>query len=430
MIAVIVMPLSAQQNAEFNLADLFDLAEEGNRDLKILLDQQHVALLDVKEQKQQLLPSLETSLSLSYNGDGWVSNRDFSNGMNIPIPDFGNSFSIEAKQIIYAGGAIKNAIEIAKLSQEMAKIETDKNRQNIRFAITGYYLEIHKLQNQRLVLEKNIVQTEKMIEEIREKSNQGIALKNNVTRYELQLQSLQVNLLQLNNALNILNKELVQLVQLPEGTKIELAPLESDSEAFQSKDSFKIYDWKSDLHANSPLLKQATIGVHLADKNESIVRSNRLPQVFAFAVDYLNGPVTIEIPALDNNFNYWYAGVGVKYSISSLFKNKTKESKARLGSKIALERQLNLQEKLNKDLETAKIKYLETIDVYKTRLKNVELANQNYAVVQNRYMSQLSLITEMLDAENTKLDAELQAANAKINILFQYYQLRKIAGTL
>lgn len=430
MIAVIVMPLSAQQNAEFNLADLFDLAEEGNRDLKILLDQQHVALLDVKEQKQQLLPSLETSLSLSYNGDGWVSNRDFSNGMNIPIPDFGNSFSIEAKQIIYAGGAIKNAIEIAKLSQEMAKIETDKNRQNIRFAITGYYLEIHKLQNQRLVLEKNIVQTEKMIEEIREKSNQGIALKNNVTRYELQLQSLQVNLLQLNNALNILNKELVQLVQLPEGTKIELAPLESDSEAFQSKDSFKIYDWKSDLHANSSLLKQATIGVHLADKNESIVRSNRLPQVFAFAVDYLNGPVTIEIPALDNNFNYWYAGVGVKYSISSLFKNKTKESKARLGSKIALERQLNLQEKLNKDLETAKIKYLETIDVYKTRLKNVELANQNYAVVQNRYMSQLSLITEMLDAENTKLDAELQAANAKINILFQYYQLRKIAGTL
>lgn len=424
------MPLSAQQNSKMNLNDLFELADKGNRDLKILIDQQQVASLDVKLQKQQLLPSLEASLSLSYNGDGWVSDRDFSNGMSIPIPDFGNSFALEAKQIIYAGGAIKNAIEIAKLSEDMAKVETEKNRQNIRFAITGYYLEMHKLQNQRLVLENNIAQTQKMIEEIREKSSQGITLKNNVTRFELQLQSLQVNLLQLNNVLNILNKELVQLVQLPEGTKIELAELEHDPEAFKSKESFHTYDWISDLNSNSPLLKQAAIGVNIADKSESIAKSNRLPHVFAFAGDYLNGPVTIEIPVLDNNFNYWYAGVGVKYDISSLFKNKAKESKAKLGSKIALERQVNLKEKLNKDMETAKIKYLETIDVYKTRLKNVELATQNYNVVQNRYLSQLTLITEMLDAENTKLDAELQVTNAKINILFQYFQLRKIAGTL
>ena len=42
----------------------------------------------------------------------------------------------------------------------------------------------------------------------------------------------------------------------------------------------------------------------------------------------------------------------------------------------------------------------------------------------------MALTTEMLDAENTKLDAELQAANSQINILFQYYQLKKLTGTL
>lgn len=430
MIAVIVMPVSAQQINALNLNDLYDLAEKGNRNLKILLDQQEIASINVKEQKQRLLPTLEASLSLSYNGDGWVSDRDFSNGMNIPIPDFGNNFALEAKQIIYAGGAIKNSIEIAKLSAEMAKVETEKNRQNIRFAITGYFLEIHKLMNQKVVLDKNIEQADKMIKEIRDKSEHGIALKNNITRYELQLQALQVSLLKLNNTLNILNKELVQIVQLPIGTKIALATLEHESHSFQNKESWNNYDWNSDLRTHSPVLKQATIGVDIASKNESIAKSERLPQVFAFAADYLNGPVTIEIPALDNNFNYWYAGVGVKYNISSLFKNKTKESKAKLGTRIAEESYLDLQEKLNKDLETAKIKYLETIDVYKTQLKNVELAKQNYDVIQNRYLNQLSLITEMLDAENIKLDAELQATNAKINILFHYYQLRKIVGTL
>ena len=42
----------------------------------------------------------------------------------------------------------------------------------------------------------------------------------------------------------------------------------------------------------------------------------------------------------------------------------------------------------------------------------------------------LVLITEMLDAENSKLDAELKATNAQINIIFHYYQLKKLTGTI
>ena len=58
------------------------------------------------------------------------------------------------------------------------------------------------------------------------------------------------------------------------------------------------------------------------------------------------------------------------------------------------------------------------------------MATQNYTIIRNRYINDMALTTEMLDAENTKLDAELQAANSQINILFQYYQLKKLTGTL
>ena len=65
-----------------------------------------------------------------------------------------------------------------------------------------------------------------------------------------------------------------------------------------------------------------------------------------------------------------------------------------------------------------------------TQEKSLELAAQNYSVVNNRYLNDLALITDMLDASNSKLNAELQLVNAQINILFNLYKLKKTAGCL
>ena len=89
-----------------------------------------------------------------------------------------------------------------------------------------------------------------------------------------------------------------------------------------------------------------------------------------------------------------------------------------------------VQDQLATDIETALIRYREAQDIYKTQIKGVQLATENYNVIRNRYVNSLVLITEMLDAENSKIDAEMKAANAQINILYHDYQLRKLSGTL
>ena len=58
------------------------------------------------------------------------------------------------------------------------------------------------------------------------------------------------------------------------------------------------------------------------------------------------------------------------------------------------------------------------------------LARQNYQVVSDRYLNQLALITDMLDASNIRLNAELQEVDARINIVYAYYKMKYIAGTL
>ena len=81
-------------------------------------------------------------------------------------------------------------------------------------------------------------------------------------------------------------------------------------------------------------------------------------------------------------------------------------------------------------VQAAYTRYVEAYEQLDTRRKNVELAGQNYAVIQNRYKNELSLITDMLDASNAKLSAEVQLANAQIDIAFNYYKLLYLTGTL
>jgi len=408
------------------LTDLFELADKNNRQLKIFSYNEQLAAENLQQQKDRLLPALEASLTLSYNGDGWVSDRNFSKGSTAPIPAFGNNFALQATQVIYAGGALKTAVELGKLDMMIAKLDKEKNKQDIRFMITGYYLELQKLQNQRLILESNMVQTDKLLLQLRNKYKQGVSLKNAVTRYELQKQSLELGLVQLESAEKIINNELLRTLQLPKGTR--LAPKEEGKAL--SNETPGLVQWQALAKENAPLLGEAKLQIEQARQAEKLVQAGRKPELFAFAANRLDGPIMIEVPVINKNLNYWYAGAGVKYNIASLYASGSKIKASKIASRRAGESKLIREEQLDTDIEAAVIRTEEAEKVYATKLKAVQLASENYTIVRSRYLDDLVLITEMLDAENSKIDAEMQAANARINILYHYYQLKKLTGTL
>ncbi len=406
------------------IEEMHNLAEQNSKVIQtqsIALDEAKQA---VREARNGRLPEIDLSIGGSYLGDGCIIDRNLGGGMNAPMPHWGNNFAVEAMQVIYGGGAITNGIAIAKLQEEMAGIGLDASRSNIKFMLTGFYLNLFKLQNIIKVYDKNILLAQQLIQDTKERNVQGIALDNDITRYELRLQNLELERIKAINQAEILNADIVTVLDFPSGTYIipdstlitRTLPVESEGY------------WQDNAMENAFALQQSALAVKIGERAEKIARAERLPQVALVAANNFNGPITIEVPVIDKNFNYWYVGLGINFKISSLYKSGKTIKRTRLATDKLQREYENMQEQTAIAVKADYIKYLEAYTEVKTQEKSVELARSNYDVISVRYANDIALVTDMIDAANQRLNAELQLVNARINTVFNYYKLKNTTG--
>lgn len=405
--------------------ELFQLVEQGSKALKVQTSEVGVAQRGLEEAKSHRLPDINVSLSASYNGNVLMTDRDFSNAKGISQPHFGNSFSLQAEQVVYAGGAINAGIRMAELQKEQSESGVEQTRCNQRFVALGQYLDLYKLANGIKVYDSNIALTHKLIADIKAKQVQGMALKNDVTRYELQLEQLKLGKRKLQDQKAILNHQLCNTLMLQ---GVEVVPeIELDkAEGRNISES----QWQSDAISSSPMLRQSEIGMQMATQQLKLAKSELLPKVAIVAADNFDGPFVYDLPPVDKNFNIWYVGVGVKYSLSSLFKSNKTIRKAKQQQILTRNAHALANETLNNQVQQAYTLHQQAYIELETQQKSVQLAVQNYDVVNNRYLNQLALITDMVDASNIRLNAELQEVNARINVAYTYYNIMYAAGKL
>lgn len=424
--AVLCSQYLCAQSRTMGIEEMFRLADENSKSIQTYRTGKEVANENLKAAKAQRLPDISASLSGSYWGNGKLWDRDFSNATKIDMPHWGNNFALEAQQVVYAGGAISSGIELAELEKQLAEMDWQKNRQEIRFLLVGHYLNLYKLHNQIEVLHKNLELTDQLIANMQARLEEGTALENDITRYELQRETLRLQLAKVEDACKIANHQLVITLHLPEGTVVQPDTTLNDSRIQTLSEA----NWQELAAQNNLNLQQAETGIKVNRQRVKMERSERLPKISLVAAEHLDGPITIEVPVLDNNFNYWYVGVGVKYNISSLFKNNRKLKAARLNVRKAQETYELTQEQTNHAVQESYVNFLTSFTDLRTQQKSVELADQNYSVTSNRYQNDLALLTDMLDASNMKLSADLGLVNARINVIYNYYKMKYITHTL
>ena len=408
------------------LDEVFSLAEQNS----VAIDASRLALTEAEqaivEAKTGRLPDIELKASASYLGNGTLTDRNFANATNIKMPHFGNNFAVEAAQLIYGGGVVSNAVAMAELKREMANINLDDTRSRVRLLLTGFMLDLHKMQSILEVYERNIALQEELIADTKARSREGIALSNDVTRQELRLQQMLLQRKEVENTTRILSSDLATIIGIDPTTEIIPDKASLDIALSATDESY----WQSLAEEHNANLKRSELAVAMSERGEKLAKAERRPNIALVAANHFDGPITIEVPVIDKNFNYWYVGVGVSFKLSSLYKaNRTIQRQATATERSRRELD-DTRQRTSMAIHADYIRYEEAYFAEETNRKSVELAESNYRVVEQRYQNDIALITDMVDAANQLLDAELQLSISRINILMRYYQLMATVGTL
>ena len=340
------------------------------------------------------------------------------------MPHFSNKLVLQLTQTVYDASMLEE-IKQQRTATELAFAQQDVQKQEIRFMLVEWYLSYLKQINEKEVYLNDKARLEKLLSETRERYKQGTALKSDVTNYQLEVKNKELLLTKNANRIRIINYQLAKLLGLPENTM--MTP--DDSFLAGKPDSLRI---EADFFspAQAPQLQESMKQYELFRQKERSVKVKRLPKLFVWGENSLKGPISTAMPPINKNMNDWGLGLGLSFNIGNLYKSGRNIKAASYATRMYKEQTELIQDQLDTELYTARTKLEEVLDELAIRRDYKVLASELYEVVYERYSNGMALVTEMMDAGNELLSADIEYLNMQIETFRYYYMLRKIAGTL
>jgi len=409
-----------------SLKQAFQLALSNSVQLKVSEKGAEIAKQRTEIEKLGQLPALATGFNYGYlsNADIWTPG--FSQHLVSDLPHHLIDFTISAGEVIFKGNEIKNDILRSGFEEQVASLAHEKDEDDIKLLVTAKYLDIYRLINTRVVYQNNIRLAQNRLRNVLTLKRQGMVTENDVLRTKLTISDLQLAVVQVDNDIRIDNRQLNMVTGLPDSAK--LVP---DSTLLRTLDiNTGVQQCLNDAVRDNHELKIAATQSRIAETNIKLAGADRYPELSIFSGSNLQRPYLNSTPAQDVYYNVWEAGISLRYNIGSIYQSPRKIKASKLALEQAKQTELLQTQYLNVNVSASYIKFNEAKYELKVLQSDLRSAEENYRIVERKYFNQLALLTDMIDATNTKIEAELRVTNAQINVVYTYYQLLKSVGAI
>ena len=415
---------SAQESKTLSLQQAIDLSLKNNKNIRIFNAKIEEATALVKEAKDRQLPDLNISgsyLWLPVNPGIKLKTGPDSSGAARPAVHQAIYGIASVSLPLYAGGRIKYGIESAKYLEQAAKLDADNDRDEVVFNTMKAFLNLYKSFEAVKLVKENLRSSMSRDTNFTNLEKNGLLARNDLLKSKLQTSNIELSLMDAenNNKLAMVNMNL--MIGRPENDSIILDT--SSIDKTQDLKTFADYETaalqnRKDIQAVSFRRKAAATGIKSA-------KAETYP-----AIALTGGYIAADIPKFISITNAVNIGVGVKYNLASLWKTNTKleEAKAREKQVIAGEEILNdnVRFTINQDYQNYLLSR-KKIEVYE---KAVEQAMENYRITNNKYANGLVTLTDLLDADVLKLQAQLNFISVRADALLAYKKILLTAGLL
>ncbi|WP_228384355.1 TolC family protein [Chryseobacterium soli] len=423
-----LLPSQVIDYQHLNLQQAIELGLKNNKNIQISHLKQAMSETKEKDLAMEKLPDIEfhtsynqvTNLFQHENGVfGKATKYDVINGMY--------DFTLSASIPVYMGGRIKNTEKKAAIDTEISTLKTHLDERQLTMEIITAFLQIHHLKEQQMLINEKMKEDSVNIKQVKALKANGVVTVNEVLRTSLQLSNHMMSWTELDNDIQIAEHKLKTILSLPESQEMH-----ADTEDLISEKATIPYieELTETALAKNESVEITHKNLSLKQLDQKITKANYLPKITAGGEYFLKYPNMMFFPPEPYAYRLGMIGVNLTYPIESLYKNKYKMQEAKENIDLAKLQIEENEENVRHHVYEAFKKFEETDQKVKIAEEAINQAKENYRIVRTKYVNKLSLITELIDADNAYLEARSNLISVKINRQLKYYQLQYTIGNL
>ncbi|CAI8897508.1 TolC family protein [Chryseobacterium sp. IT-36CA2] len=411
---------------KLSLKDAWNKAEEHSRDIKIKHLEVGISAEEVKDLRAERLPEVQIKGSAE-------------KASNIPIYENGLFSKPSQHEVIhtlyragadfylnlYNGNKLNLQIKEEKILHEISEIKREQTVSDIHYKTAALYLDLQKILIFRKLIKEDIEDQKKQLKEIRSLLKNGVVLKSDVLRIELELSRREMALITIENDILIATQKLNIIIGVPDE---QIVVPDEPAYIWNNTTSYEEYlktalEHSFDYHISEHKTELSKIKIDQ-------IKANVRPKIGMYGEFYYANPQIFLFP-----YNpYWYSlgviGLRASFNLSSFYHNTHKVRAAKIEFEKEEESYKNTEDKVRQQVKEAYLRYQEALEQIKVAEANQAHAKENARIIKNTYFNQTSLITDLLDADVQLLQTKFELEAARIMAQNKYYLLQNIIGIL
>jgi outer membrane protein TolC len=426
LLAALLLPgsLYARQAKKLSLSEAITLGISNSKNLKLSQNKIDESLARLAQVKDNVLPS--ASASFLYNHAEIPTNTlSIGGGDPIYLPKRADAFvgTAALEQLIYNGGKLKYAEASTRLLTEVARLDADKNKEEISYAVINTYYALYKILQSRKVVAQNLESIASQLKQAQRFFEQGIVTKNDVLRFQLQHANVSLTEMEIENNRKIVNYNLDVLLGLDEDVEIEIS-----DPGNMLKVAGPLQDYMNMALSDRQEIRQLDLQNEVADLNIKSIQANTLPTIGVGANLYYINPGGGFIPAANQFILPVTLGANISWNVGNLWTNKNKVSEARIQQKnVAVQKEIladQVKTEINKKYQNYQLA-LSKINILETSIAQAE---ENDKLLASKYKNNVASAIDRIDAETLLYQAKINLEIAKADAGLAYYTLLNSTG--
>lgn len=320
-----------------------------------------------------------------------------------------------------------NTLEIAKTAEKMAVLGMESSEEDLIAQTASLFYAIQATGYAIGQMDRSIDLVGKMLKTMEVNYTNGLVKKVDVDRLKVNLVNLTTQKNAIRNAAEMQKNLLKQQMGFDVNLPIDIQPID-----------LAVFEAKAAADAQFSFFVKEQTPYRLVMEKLNLVKLQKKTAVYenlptlSFTANYQYNGVSDQF--FSGPTNYWYPtsviGLSLRVPIFSGFSRKAKISQNSMEELKAQEDAQILEQSLNMAFMNARMKLDDTRHTIALQRDNQKLAEEVFAVAENNFALGLSSMSDILNASQSLVQAQLSYSNALNDYMKAYIDLKKTSGAI